>query len=85
MMMRSQPQLSNDKYIMMQYTDSINSTPSQQQLLSLLAQWLKHSVYNWGVASSSLTIGNDYDAVSDIDVVGYLRLIFPFCLVQFAN
>ena len=28
------------------------------------------SVYNRGVASSSLTIGNDYDAVSDVDVVG---------------
>ena len=33
------------------------------------AQWLKHSVYNRGVVSSSLTIGNDYDAVSDIDVL----------------
>ena len=28
--MRSQPQLSNDKYTMMQYTSWINSTPSQQ-------------------------------------------------------
>ena len=28
--MGSQPQLSNDKYIMMQYTSWINSTPSQQ-------------------------------------------------------
>ena len=28
--MRSQPQLRNDKYIMMQYTNWINSTPSQQ-------------------------------------------------------
>ena len=32
--MRSQPQLRNDKYIMMQYTNWINSTLSQQQLLS---------------------------------------------------
>ena len=43
---------------MMQHTNWINSTPSQQQRLSLLAQWLEHSVYNRGVASSSLTIGN---------------------------
>ena len=28
--MRSQSQLRNDKYIMMQYTNWINSTPSQQ-------------------------------------------------------
>ena len=28
--MRSQPQLINDKIIMMQYTNWINSTPSQQ-------------------------------------------------------
>ena len=28
--MRSQPQLGNDKHIMMQYTNWINSTPSQQ-------------------------------------------------------
>ena len=55
--MRSQSQLRNDKYIMMQYTNWINSTPSQQQLLSCIAQWLEHWVYNPGVASSSLTIG----------------------------
>ena len=30
-------------------------------------------------------INNDYDAVSDIDVVGLLGLIFLFCLVQFAT
>ena len=27
----------------------INSTPSQQQLLSCLVQWLVHSVYNRGL------------------------------------
>ena len=37
---RSQPQLRN---IVMQYTNWINSTPSQQQLLSCLAQWLNVS------------------------------------------
>ena len=42
---------------MMQYTNWINSTPSQQYLLSLLGQWLEHSVYNREVVSSSLTIG----------------------------
>ena len=56
--MRSQSQLTNDKYIMMQYTNWINSTHSQQQLLSCIAQWLEHWVCNPGVASSSLTIGN---------------------------
>ena len=30
-------------------------------------------------------INNDYDVVSDTDAVSWLRLIFPFCLVQFAN
>ena len=30
-------------------------------------------------------IHNDYDVVSDIDPVSWLRLIFPFCLAQFAN
>ena len=55
--MRSQSQLRNDKYIMMQYTNWINSTPSQQQLLSCIAQWLEHWVCNPGVASSSLTFG----------------------------
>ena len=42
---------------MMQYTNWINSTPSQQQLLSCIAQWLEHSVCNRGVASSSPIIG----------------------------
>ena len=46
------PQLRNDKYIMMQNTNWINSTPSQQQLLSCLAQWLEHLVYNRGVANT---------------------------------
>ena len=55
--MRSQSQLRNDKYIMMQYTNWINSTPFQQWLLSCKAQWLEHWVCNPGVASSSLTIG----------------------------
>ena len=55
--MRSQSQLRNDKYIMMQYTNWINSTPSLQKLLSCIAQWLEHSVCNPGIASSSLTIG----------------------------
>ena len=41
----------------MQYTNWINSAVSQQCLLSLLAQWLEHSVYNREVASSNLTIG----------------------------
>ena len=49
--------LRNDKYIMMQYTNWINSTPSQQQLLSCIAQWLEHWVYNPGVVSLSLTFG----------------------------
>ena len=30
-------------------------------------------------------IHNDYDVVSNIDAVSWLRLIFPFCLAQFAN
>ena len=30
-------------------------------------------------------IHNDCDVVSDIDPVSWLRLIFPFCLAQFAN
>ena len=34
----------------------INSTPSQQQLFSCIAQWLEHWVCNPGVASSTLTI-----------------------------
>ena len=55
--MRSQSQLRNDKYIMMQYTNWINSTPSQQWLFSCIAQWLEHWVCNPGVASSSLTFG----------------------------
>ena len=55
--MRSQSQSRNDKHTMMQYNNWINSTPSQQQLLSCLAQWLEHSVYNRGVASSSPVIG----------------------------
>ena len=55
--MRSQLQLRNDKYIVMQYSNWINSTLSQKQLMSCLAQWLKHSVYNRGVASSSPNIG----------------------------
>ena len=42
---------------MMQYTNWINSTPSQQQLLSCIAQWLEHWVCSPGVASSSLTFG----------------------------
>ena len=33
--MRSQSQLRNDKYIMMQFTNWIKSTPSQQQLFFL--------------------------------------------------
>ena len=41
---------------MMQYTNWINTTPSQQKLLTLLAQWLEHLVYNLGVAGLSLTI-----------------------------
>ena len=44
-------------YKMMQCTNWINSTPSQQQLLSCIAQWLEHWVCNPGVASSSLTFG----------------------------
>ena len=55
--MRSQSQLRNDKCIMMQYTNWINSTPSHQLLLSCIAQWLEHWVCNPGVASSSLIIG----------------------------
>ena len=43
--------------MMMQYTNWINSTPSQQYLLSCIAQWLEHWVCNPGVASSGLTIG----------------------------
>ena len=42
---------------MMQYTNWINSIPSQQPLLSCIAQWLEHWVCNPGVASSSLTFG----------------------------
>ena len=49
--------MTNDKYIMVQYTIGIGSTPSQNQLLSYLAQWLEHSLYNRGVASSSISIG----------------------------
>ena len=30
-------------------------------------------------------INNDNDVVSDIDAVSWLRLIFPFSLVQFTN
>ena len=45
-----------DKYIMMQYTNWINSIASQQQPLSCIAQWLEHWVCNLGVASSNLTI-----------------------------
>ena len=55
--MRSQSQLGNDKYIMMQYTNWINSISSQQWLLSCIDQWLEHCVCNPGVASSILTIG----------------------------
>ena len=55
--MKGQSQLRNDNYIIMQYTNWINLTPSQQQLLSCIAQWLEHWVCNPGVASSGLTIG----------------------------
>ena len=54
--LRCQSQLRNDKITMMQYTNWINSTLSQQQLLSCIAQWLEHSVCNRGVASSSSII-----------------------------
>ena len=36
---------------------SLNSTPSQQWILSCIAQWLEHWVCNPGVVSSSLTTG----------------------------
>ena len=49
--------LRDDKHITMQYTKWINSAPSQEYLLSCLAQWLEHSVYNRGVARSSPIIG----------------------------
>ena len=64
--MRSQSQLRNDKYIMMQYTNWINSTPSHQLLSSCFAQWLEHWVCNPGVACSSLTFVNCY--VSPVEV-----------------
>ena len=65
-LMRSEPQLSNDKCIMMQYTNWINSTLSQQQLLSFLAQWLEHTVYNRRVVSSSLTVGTTFTCWSTL-------------------
>ena len=55
--MKSQPQFRNDKYIIMQCTNWINSTPSQQQLLSLLAQWEERPVDNRDVTTLTLTIG----------------------------
>ena len=30
-------------------------------------------------------IDNDYDVDSDTDVEDWLRLVLPFCLVQFVN
>ena len=55
--------------MMMQYTNCLNSTPSQQQLLGCLAQWLEHSVYNRGVASSRLIIGmNRHNRLQKVDV-----------------
>ena len=39
--------------------DQLNSFPAIA-LFSLLAQWLEHSVYNRGIASSSLTTGIVY-------------------------
>ena len=34
---------------MMQFTNWINSIPSQQYILSCLGHWLEHSVYNGGL------------------------------------
>ena len=51
--MKSQPQLRNGKYIIMQYTNWISSTPSQHWLLSCLPQWLDHLIFKRGVAGSS--------------------------------
>ena len=74
--MRSQSQLRNDKIIMLQYTNWINSTPSQQKLLSCIAQWLEHSVCNRGVASSSPIIG-----ILDMCALSYLS-VFLRCRIS---
>ena len=58
--MSIQSPLRNDQSTMIQYTNWINSTPSQELLLSCIAQWLEHWVCNSGVANPSLSIGHPH-------------------------
>ena len=62
-----------------------NSTPSQQWLLSLLAQWLEYSVYNRGVASSSLTISKLTDVTKLADIVTLAMAVFETSISKALN